>query len=214
MSFLYTKFFAEKAQNRIAICAGSLSPGGAENQLTLTAINLAKMGHKVAVITPHYTPNDPAHMSLDLEGSNAHFAKRLIDHGVELRIGYSYPRDSIKDSSGTERLGLLNRFQADDIAGEKAGYFKIRIGPLISGYIAEFQVWKPDIVHCWQDGINIFAGLAAVIENIPVILSARNVSPIRLPYLHSPEGYPYYQALMRQPNVTPNRQLKRWSQRL
>ena len=79
MKFQDSSFFIKKAieqPRRIAICAGSLSPGGAENQLTLTAINLAKIGQKVAVITPHYGINDPAQLPLDLRGSNTHFSKR------------------------------------------------------------------------------------------------------------------------------------------
>ena len=69
-------------------------------------------------------------------------------------------------------------------------------------YIREFINSRPEIVHIWQDQMNIRAGLAALIVGIPkIILSCRSLAPDNFGgnnlYMR-----PIYKFLIGHPNVT------------
>ena len=76
-----------------------------------------------------------------------------------------------------------------------------------------FSKSKPEIVHLWQDGTNIIAGVAALMAGVPrIILSARSIPPFRIKGSKFPDkGTAYflnnrftrkmYEVLMRHDNI-------------
>ena len=64
-----------------------------------------------------------------------------------------------------------------------------------------FNAVRPEIVHGWQDGSNVRAGLAAAIQGVPrIVLSMRNLAPPGLPTFRS-YLRPAYRALLARGNV-------------
>ena len=55
------------------------------------------------------------------------------------------------------------------------------MGRQILSLVDIFSKSKPEIVHLWQDGTNIIAGVAALMAGVPrIILSARSIPPFRI----------------------------------
>ena len=72
----------------------------------------------------------------------------------------------------------------------------------MSEFVAEFLKERPDVVHCWLDAANIFAGLAAKIVGIPrTIISLRGVAAHQFEQYYFRGAKESYRILQKDPRV-------------
>jgi len=168
---------------RIVHFLGTLSPGGAERQLTYLAEGTRARGHRVEVWISH-----------SLEGSNGHYAPRLRELGVKVRALPTRKRTSLRPE-GLERSGLSGR-ALKDLEEHVAAPSLI---PLLQLLLDD----PPHVLHCWLDQTNLVGALAGLAAGVPrVLISARNVSPARLPRLLEPWFRETYHVLANCPRLT------------
>jgi glycosyltransferase involved in cell wall biosynthesis len=164
---------------RIVHYLGTLTHGGAERQLTYLARASRERGHQVAVWVAH-----------SLEGDAGHYVPALRKAGVEVR---QLPR--------WRRTRTWPQHLADlPFAAQLPRHLAIEsLLPLTEALLSE----RPDVLHCWLDETNLVGGLAGLLTDVPrVVLSARNVSPLRIPRLRQPWYRATYRALSRCERVT------------
>lgn len=162
-------------------------PGGTERQVTMLAKNLKQQGHTVSVLMTNYSHHS-------LEDEHGHYSKELSNMGVPVRYA--------KGISDSDLTGLSPK-------AESLEPFKIHLGytpPLyrkhVSEFVAEFLKERPDVVHCWLDAANIFAGLAAKIVGIPrTIVSLRGVAPYQFEQHYFRGVKEGYKILQKDPRV-------------
>lgn len=169
--------------SRIVLANSALAWGGAERQLVNTAIGLTGEGlSDVGVLC------ERGDEVLDYD----FFRWRLEEAAIDVS---KLPHES-REFSPDPRLSrldeLLRPFQ----------WWAPGLADGIGYYALEFLGRRPEIVHAWQDGTCIKAGLAAAFVGVPkIVLSTRNLAPYRfnyyLPYMRSG-----YRALLALPNVT------------
>ena len=166
---------------RVVHCIGSLGPGGAERQLCNVAVESARRGWNVKVLT-----------TSDLVGANAHYLPLLEQGGVIARRAGSAFHPTLRETvlRASEHLLQLPELPA----------FLL---PHALDFSVELLADPPDIVHAWLDLTNIWAGVAAMLTGVPVIvLSLRNMSPPRFPYLYQNWFKPWYSLLAASPHVS------------
>jgi glycosyltransferase involved in cell wall biosynthesis len=168
---------------RIVHFLGTLSPGGAERQLTYLAEATRARGHEVEVWISH-----------SLEGANGHYAPRLEQLGVKVRVLPNRRRTSLRPH-GLERLGL-SKAAVRNLEEHVAAATLI---PLIQW----LQEDPPDVLHCWLDQTNVVGALAGLASGLRrVVISARNVSPLHVPRLLEPWFQHTYRVLFAAPRLT------------
>ena len=166
--------------NRVVHVNAGLAMGGTERQICLTLEGLAASG----VADIHFLAERNDVPGLDF------MRPELTRSGVQVGpagTGRRVWRDGLKgiDARIATALGELPPQMLYDV-------LRLR---------DSFDALRPEIVHGWQDGSNVRAGLAAAIQGVPrIVLSMRNVAPPGLPtfraYLR-----PAYRALLRSENV-------------
>lgn len=159
---------------------GSLSAGGAERQLALTAAGLRRRGHDVDVLLTESVRGSAGHHRaiLDAVGIVPRVAGDEVDPDVDVRLA----RDSRLRARGRSIPPFL-RPRATDLFGE-------------------FLARRPDVVHAWLDHTNIWAGVAAALAGVPaIILGTRNVAPTHMPHLCEPWFRRLYRELAALPGV-------------
>lgn len=166
-------------QGKIVMVGGTLGPGGAERQLTVTLLGLFARGHRDV----HFLHHSPMHKPNDF------FLPQLIEAGIPFsqvdQIGESNPVSHEVEAELVQRLAPLG-----DLGGEIAAYAK------------EFLARRPEIVHVWLDHMNVVAGLAALLVGVPrIVLSCRSLSPAYFTF-NQPYMRPIYRLLAQFPNVT------------
>ena len=169
--------------SRVVLANSALAWGGAERQLVNTAIGLTGEGlSDVSVLCER--------------------GEEVLDHDFfrwrleEAAIDVSKLQHESKEFSQDPRLLRLYEFL------RPFQWWAPGLADGIGYYALEFLGQRPEIVHAWQDGTCIKAGLAAAFVGVPkIVLSTRNLAPYRfnyyLPYMRSG-----YQALLALPNVT------------
>lgn len=166
-------------RGRIVVVSASLGPGGAERQLSATLLGLVAHGYR-DVHFLHYWP---------MKKPNDFYLPLLTEAGIP----YSQvSRGGLCDEPGAEFAdGLMRRLKP---LGE--------LGVEASAYVKEFLARRPEIVHVWQDHMNVVAGLAALLAGVPrIYLSCRSLSPTHFAF-NQPYMRPVYRLLARFPNVT------------
>lgn len=165
----------------------SLAPGGAERQVVYTALGLRNKGKEVAVVCRQGG-------SEYLDFYRAAIADRVptytLPHLADIWFSVGDPGQDACIASLAGRpvrrlLSFLPRHLSDEILALAVFYFRLR----------------PQVVHCWQDHMNIVGGLAAVIAGVPeIVLSTHNMAPFRLAY-NQPFLVPAYRFLLGIGNV-------------
>lgn len=167
---------------RVVHYLGTLGPGGAERQLSYLAAASQAQGHRVAVWAAD-----------SLEGASGHYAPGLRARGVEVARVRPWRRTQLT-ARALATLPLpaaARRDLAEHAVAE-------RILPLA----ARLREERPDVLHCWLDETNLQGALAGLLADVPrVLVSARNLSPARLPRLLRPWLRAAYRELARSPRV-------------
>lgn len=164
----------------ILYATGSLGAGGSERQLVLTARGVKReLGRDVHVVTQS-----------PLAGEHAFFADEVRKGSIALTAIQSvYRKDREEDIPG---LAALNRAFPGDSA----------IADTIWQFAETIRQVRPAVVHCWLDGVNVAAGIAAVICGVPrIMLGGRSLSPTNFGF-YQPYMRAAYRELAALPQVT------------
>ncbi|MCH8096409.1 MAG: glycosyltransferase [Proteobacteria bacterium] len=169
--------------SRIVLANSALAWGGAERQLVNTAVGLTGEGL--------------SDVSVLCERGN-----EVLDHDFfrwrleEAAIDVSKLQHETKEFNPDSRLSRLYEFL------RPFQWWAPGLADGIGYYALEFLRRRPEVVHAWQDGTCIKAGLAAAFVGVPkIVLSTRNLAPYRFNY-HLPYMRSGYRALLALPNVT------------
>ena len=160
----------------IIFMIGTLGPGGAERQATLTLVGLAKRGYGPLKLICHF-----------LHHENQRFFLPLLE-------STGIPTEELKrtpsNTTGNQHK-LFNKLMRTLLPSLQD----------TSDYIHELSALRPKLVHLWLDEINIKGGLAAVAAGVPrIVLGLRSLPPQHFAHYKSymREGYRW---LARQPGV-------------
>lgn len=172
---------AKFVANRIVLVSASLDAGGAERQVVNTAASL--VGHGIREVSI---------LCRSLSTASMEFFRPFAEQQGVMVSEISRFIDADLDDALTEhrrRLPRILHHLPSDLASE------------VLALVAELVHRRPQVVHAWQDYINVIAGLAAVIAGVPrIILGGRSVAPYNFVF-HEPFMRGAYQALVKQPNV-------------
>ena len=154
---------------------GSLGPGGAERQVALTLVGLAKRNYRPVGLSCLQLQTDWTRMFVPLLEAESVAADEISSQSVELLP------DSLRAALATLPYGLHN----------------------VAQYAAAIAAHRPAVAHLWLDDVNIKGGIAAVALGVPkVLLFMRSFPPNNFvfdrPYLREA-----YRWLIRQPGVMP-----------
>ncbi|HMN95826.1 MAG TPA: glycosyltransferase [Phycisphaerales bacterium] len=171
----------DRRRLRALLVIGSLSAGGAERQLALTAAGLRRRGMDGVEVL----------LTEGIAGTCGHH-KPILD-AAAVPVGVVGDR---VDAATVQRLALDARLRR---LGQAIPNF---LRPRASDLFGEFTARRPDVVHAWLDHTNIWAGVAAALAGVPaVVLGTRNVSPEHMPHLREPWFRDLYRALASTPGV-------------
>lgn len=161
-------------------CIGSLGPGGAERQLCNLAVASKARGWDVSVLT-----------TSNVEGIGAHYLPLLARGSVPARRAASAVHPQLVETVLHSSSSVL-----------KIPDLPSYLLPFALDFVVEMLTEPPQIVHAWLDLTNIWAGLAAMLTDVPVVvLSLRNMSPARFPYLYQDWFKSWYRLLAANPRV-------------
>jgi len=178
---------------RISLVTGSLGPGGAERQLTRTAAELEKMRRSASRVGRFVIerPVEVVVRSHQPSGQHDFFLEDLRSAAVDLYEINVMPQARVTDL-GIEDKNLLALL---DFLPPKVNFGVRRL-------VAHFRKSQPDVVSIWQDGACLFAGLAAVIADVPRIqLVIRGLPPVIRRHMFQPEYEVMYRALAAVPGI-------------
>ncbi|MFD2235137.1 glycosyltransferase [Phaeospirillum tilakii] len=164
---------------RVVLAGGSLGPGGAERQLVLTAQELAA-DERVAAITV---------LCQNLTAARADFYRPALVGLDRCRVIEFLPEASPARQAIPGNLESLSGILPPWVITE------------ICAYARWFRHEQIDVVQCWQDHINVTAGLGALVAGIPrIVLNCRNSSPPFFAYFQ-PWMWDAYRVLLASPSV-------------
>lgn len=173
---------ATAAPGRIVLANYGLARGGSERQIVNTLIGLKEGGR----------------------GDLRLICERINPYGAEA----SFERDLESAGIPVQELPLLPDGRvAAALAPLAARYAPLleRLPPVLRddvlAYAGLLLKHRPSVLHAWQDGTSIKAGLAAALAGVPrIVLAARNVAPPAFDYW-LPWFRPAYRALSRWPGI-------------
>ncbi len=178
----------------IVLVGGSLGGGGAERQLVASALALTAAAAQGRSVGAGHVAGPVAILCRRLDTRLAHdfFLPRLAAAGVPVA---SY--------LGTRPYGGS---RAASVVGRHAALVmqlppRMREGLL---HLADLlRLRAPDVVHIWQDGMIVAAGLAALIAEVPhIVLNVRTLPPTDRADRLSPGQHALYRALLSTPGVS------------
>jgi glycosyltransferase involved in cell wall biosynthesis len=165
-------------RSSIAMCVGSLGPGGAERQAAYTAAGVIRAGEAsdVAVICNHLAP--PADFFRPYVEQRGVRVFGVADDPPELHS----PKVTAARSELAERYSVL-------------GFDSIFVE--VVRYAAALRQLSPGLLHSWMDYCNALCGAAAHLVGVPhLVLGCRSVAPSHF-RIFQPYMRPAYKALLR-----------------
>lgn len=172
---------APPVQGRIVMISASLDAGGAERQVVNTAGSLIRQGYRdVSILCRNLGSHNPSFFrgAAEEQGATVTEISTFVRADLDRII-----------SSHRERLRRVIQNLPSELAGE--------VVPLV----AELLLRRPQVMHAWQDQVNVIAGIAAAIAGVPrIILAGRSVAPYNFVF-YQPHMWGAYRALAEFPNV-------------
>ncbi len=168
------------ARPRIVHLIGTLGPGGAERQLCNSVIAMKRLGHDVRVI-----------LMWEPEGDHGHYLYLLHQEGVDVSVAGAAFHPGFPEA--------VNR-----VPGSLAAVRQIppECWPVTVDVLGTLLTDRPDVLHTWLDGSNVWGGIAGVLAQVPlIVLSTRNVNPSNFPVLDLPFFRQAYGELLQSPRV-------------
>lgn len=173
--------------------SGSLGSGGAERQLVTTVLSLnaaAAAGRPVC----GYDVAGPVAVtcrSLNPKRDYDFFLSTLVNAGVP-----------VTDYGRLEPFGGRFRVSAVRPYSPALDFLPARMKEGATQLVDFLRYEAPDVVHIWQDGMVLAAGLAALMARIPrIVLSVRTLPPTDRVNRWRLELEPMYRALLSAPGV-------------
>jgi glycosyltransferase involved in cell wall biosynthesis/tetratricopeptide (TPR) repeat protein len=177
----------------VTMITGSLGSGGAERQLTATAVGLqsaAQEGRELG----GYDVIGPVKVicrSLSSRGDSAFFRPDLEAAGVQILEYHDLPL-----YGGHPRRSLLHDWQ------EMLNFLPPQIKDGTLRLADTLRAGGAEVVHVWQDGSIFSTAVAAVLARAPrIVLSVRSLPPIDRVERHRPEFLTLYKRLLAHPAV-------------
>jgi len=166
--------------DRALLVIGSLGPGGAERQVTTTAIGLVERSDWRPIVAVSGLAN----------GGDFHLGALSA-----ARI----PVETVDNNPMCLHGDFCRGILAASCRRAPDGFDQI--AHIILCYASFIAEMRPALVHCWMDYCNVLAGIAADMAGEPaLVLSGRSVAPDNFD-LHQPYMLPGYRALLaRRPN--------------
>ena len=173
---------------------GSLGAGGAERQFTSTAIglhNAATSGERIAGLDV-LGPIQVVCRSLHSRTQGDFFVATLREHDLDVHEYSAFP-----EFGGSQRHSILrNSIELLDYLPTQMRDGLIRLTDFL-------KYAEPDIVHIWQDGTILAAGLAAILAGVPkIILGTRSLPPIDRAERYRPQYEIVYRSILAAPGVS------------
>ena len=174
------------------ICGG-LGAGGAERQFTYTASGFQKAavgGEQIANLDVR-GPIQVICRSLHSRPQGDFFLEALQEHGLDVQEYSAFP-----EFGGRPRNSILQKYV------ELLDYLPAQMREGLIRLSDFLKYAEPDVVHIWQDGAILSAGLAAVLAGVPrIILGTRSLPPIDRPERYRPEYEVLYRSILAVPGV-------------
>jgi glycosyltransferase involved in cell wall biosynthesis len=178
----------------IVMIGGTLGGGGAERQLVTSAIALddaARAGTEIGGrrLTG---PVQVLCRKLDPRRGQDFFLPLLASQGIAVTSYLAAPR-------------FGGRPARSALAGQKAAIARlpVRTREGIEHLVDLLRYHAPDVVHIWQDGMILAAGMAALLARVPrIVLNVRTLPPTERADRMKPESEAIYRALLAAPGVT------------
>ncbi len=144
---------------RAMIVTSSLTAGGAERQAANTVTELVRAHPRVDSVVLGAA-------SLSTRRRRNFYLSRIRHLPIDIV--------SLEDLAIEDPLGHPDVEPFREILG----YFTADIRPDIARWIIVFSAQRPQVVHTWQDYINIAAGVAALLVGVPrLVMGTRNTRP-------------------------------------
>lgn len=184
---------SSRGLGRLSLITGGLGPGGAERQLTRVAIELERARKECGSVGGVQLPR-PVEVLVRSHGpekQNDFYLADMLEAEVELRQINDFRPMSPK-SIGVQDEALL---QLLTHLPPSVNYGVKRLTP----HLIDSQT---DTASMWQDGGCLFAGLAALIAEVPQIqLAIRGLPPSMRRHMYRPEYEVFYRAMAEIPGV-------------
>lgn len=178
---------------KIVLITGSLGPGGAERQLSRTAVELElsrRRNGQIGGISVD-RPVEVIVRSHSAEGQRDFFLDDLKASDVEIR-----------EIDRMEPLATPDLGVDDPDIMALLDYLPPKVNFGVRRLVAHLREAQPDVVSIWQDGACLFAGLAAVVAGVPrVQLVIRGLPPVIRKHMFQPEYEVMYRAMAMVPGV-------------
>jgi glycosyltransferase involved in cell wall biosynthesis len=166
---------------RVLMVASALAMGGSERQMLATAEGLVALGYEIEIFD---LAEFHAQFSLEDEFWKLGITSRRAPDFYDDILSHPAHRTESALSPFVSLLGDLDM---------------LRLGRALDRAIRDFH---PAIVHCWSDIANVIGGIVATGIGVPrIVLSGRNVPPVRMGLATSDLYRDAYCLLMRNPNV-------------
>lgn len=178
---------------RISLVTGGLGPGGAERQLSRTAIELerARRANGGVQDIAIERPVEVLVRSHSAQGQRDFFLAELQAADVDVRQIDEMPVAS------TEALGV-----ADPDLAALLDYLPIKVNFGVRRLVEHYRRTRPEVVSLWQDGACLFGGLAAIMAGVPQVqMVIRGLPPIIRRHMLIPEYEIMYRAIAQIPGV-------------
>ena len=175
------------------LLTGSLGAGGAERQLVTTAISLNQASLRGREIGGYDVvgPVSVVCRSLTAKRGNDFFLERLNAEGVR-----------VTDYGKLPPFGGQLRYSRVKPFSEVIDLLSPRIKEGVKHLVDYLRHEAVDVVHIWQDGMVLAAGLAALMAEVPrIVLAVRTLPPIDRVNRWRMELEPIYRALLSAPGV-------------
>ncbi|MFW2829709.1 glycosyltransferase [Sphingomonas sp. ID0503] len=178
----------------VVMIGGTLGGGGAERQLVASALALDRAAKEGRMIGDRaFTgPVSVLCRKLDPRRGQDFFMPALTAQGIQVTGYLAAPRYGGKPSLSV-------------VAGERAAIRELpeRVREGVEHLTDLLRYLAPDVVHIWQDGMILAAGLAALLAKVPrIVLNVRTLPPSDRADRFKEEQIPIYRALLASPGVT------------
>jgi glycosyltransferase involved in cell wall biosynthesis len=175
------------------LLTGSLGAGGAERQLVTTAISLNQASRDGSEVGGYdiLGPISVVCRSLTAKRGNDFFLERLNGEGIR-----------VTDYGKLPPFGGQLRYSRAKQFSEVIELLSPRIKEGVKHLVDFLRHEAVDVVHIWQDGMVLAAGLAALMADVPrIVLAVRTLPPIDRVNRWRMELEPIYRALLSAPGV-------------
>ena len=178
----------------VVMIGGSLAPGGAERQFTVTALGLHEVLQAGATIN-----------GVSIEGPLT-----LITRSVHSRKDDDFYVPRLREAG----LRVYEYATFEPYGGRARRSLSRTVHPLLPflpnhmhegiTHLADvLRYLSPEVVHIWQDGSILATGAAAILAGVPrIVLGARTMPPTDRHDREKPEYYPTFRGLLREPGVS------------